>query len=529
VPLHSTVARALEALRIVCFVRAGKERPAAQDVGAMPLIQINQVFEKVLVLNLDRRPDRMAAIEAQLRGFGIDFERFDAIDGQRPEIARQWQAYARQPFVRLPAGHRPVTSYREFYLDYDSDRARVTFFEETYQRKALATPGAWGLLLSMTAIVERALDECWESLLVFEDDVLFHKETTTLFDRFVAQAPPHWLVLQLGAMQLHWESDWISWHSSNLYRCRGSSIGAHAYGIRREAFALLREHCHARSLPFDLGALHTVKRRYADRCFTMMPNLAIQDAADSDIGMSTIFFQQARKTTNVYRWHLPDYGPQAQHAARDGETAAEPVNGEGTGFKVRDQISRLMTSIATRLDRTRRQVLPPEPAGPSAAGAPEQGAAAKARQRGLRPLQPFADAYPEARTIAIVLVGLQRAELEKVIGMVDGIGIQRGLVPVVVTDCDAFELFRGRRIVTEYLPPEAHRSRFAADLDWDLYRLRRLALLRRKWQPARIVAFGLEASALVRDWAASPFEDPTIKEVISAPATAALAGDTGQG
>ena len=492
----------------------------------MPLLQINQVFEKVLVLNLDRRPDRMAMVEAQLRGFDIDFERFAAVDGERPEIAREWHAYTRQPLVRIPAGHRPVTSYREFYLDYDSDRARIAFFEETYRRKALATPGAWGLLLSMTAIVKRALDEGWQSFLVLEDDVLLHKETPALFDRFVAQAPPDWVVLQLGAMQLHWEPEWIAWHSANLYRCRGSSIGAHAYGLRREAFALLREHCLARSLPFDVGALHTVKHRFADRCFTTMPNLAIQDAADSDISMSTMFFEEARKTANVYRWHLPDYGPGARHAATGGKDAE---TGERTGTKMRHHISRLMTSISTRLDQARRKASPADQTIPVGASASDRAGVAKIHQRGPQPLQPFADDNPQARTIAIVTVGLQRAELEKVIGTVDGIGSQSGLVPVVMTDSDQFEVFRGRRIVVEYLPPAERRSQFAADLDWDLYRLRRLALLRRKWQPARIVAFGPAASALVREWAASPFEDATIHTVISAPATAPLEPGIGQG
>ena len=79
-------------------------------------------------------------------------------------------------------------------------------------------------LPTLRAIVERALAAGWRSLLVLEDDVLFHKDTAALFDRCVAQLPADWHILQLGAMQLHWESDWIVWHSDNLYRCHGSSI-----------------------------------------------------------------------------------------------------------------------------------------------------------------------------------------------------------------------------------------------------------------------------------------------------------------
>jgi hypothetical protein len=52
------------------------------------------------------------------------------------------------------------------------------------------------------------------------------------------------------------------------------------------------------------------------------------------------------------------------------------------------------------------------------------------------------------------------------------------------------------------------------ELDWDLYRLRRLALLRRKWQPKRIVAFGPAARALVDAWQKSPFEDESIARIV---------------
>ena len=46
--------------------------------------------------------------------------------------------------------------------------------------------------------------------------------------------------------------------------------------------------------------------------------------------------------------------------------------------------------------------------------------------------------------------------------------------------------------------------------------LRRLALLRRKWQPVRIVAFGPAAARLLLQWKDSPFEDDSIQQVAAA-------------
>ena len=55
-------------------------------------------------------------------------------------------------------------------------------------------------------------------------------------------------------------------------------------------------------------------------------------------------------------------------------------------------------------------------------------------------------------------------------------------------------------------PPPGRAAEGYADLPWDVYRLRRLAILRRKYQPLRIIAFGAEAHALLAAWRASPFE-----------------------
>ena len=100
-----------------------------------------------------------------------------------------------------------------------------------------------------------------------------------------------------------------------------------------------------------------------------------------------------------------------------------------------------------------------------------------------------------------VVVGLDPAHLDQVVPTVMR---DPRTLPVFLTDFDGFDVFRSHRAVFEYLPP----ARADDDLDWPLYRLRRLALLRRKWQPLRIIAFGAAAADLVAQWRDSPFEDP---------------------
>ena len=45
-------------------------------------MRINDYFDKVIVINLDRRTDRMERLDVQLTELGIEYERFSAIDGK---------------------------------------------------------------------------------------------------------------------------------------------------------------------------------------------------------------------------------------------------------------------------------------------------------------------------------------------------------------------------------------------------------------------------------------------------------------
>jgi len=45
-------------------------------------MRVNEYFDKVVVINLDRRADRMEKLDPQLKELGIEYERFSAVDGK---------------------------------------------------------------------------------------------------------------------------------------------------------------------------------------------------------------------------------------------------------------------------------------------------------------------------------------------------------------------------------------------------------------------------------------------------------------
>jgi hypothetical protein len=133
-------------------------------------------------------------------------------------------------------------------------------------------------------------------------------------------------------------------------------------------------------------------------------------------------------------------------------------------------------------------------------------AAATERPPAERALVPWLKDGPPKPVLGVVVFGLSEAEIESVLGIVERHCTERDLVPLLLTDNDAFQLFRGRRVLFEYLPARAEQERFAAELDWRLFTLRRLALIRRKWQPVQVIAFGRTAVEVVCRWLDSPFE-----------------------
>jgi len=113
----------------------------------------------------------------------------------------------------------------------------------------------------------------------------------------------------------------------------------------------------------------------------------------------------------------------------------------------------------------------------------------------------------EHRIIGVLLFGLEKYEIEHVLPSVIKDCLSRQVKPLCLTDIDAFELFREHDVIFEYMPSEEDRDRFDMSLNWALYVQRRLAIIRRKWNPVRIVAFGGCATKVLGLWTSSPFED----------------------
>ncbi len=114
-------------------------------------------FDNVFVINLDRRADRLALFNKGLAGSLWPFaepKRIQALDGK-------WLA-------------RP-----EWYNQQD---------------------GAWGCLQTHLRLYEEAMNNCWPTLWIFEDDCVFVEDSSDRMKTFFDNVPDDWDHIYLGGL-----------------------------------------------------------------------------------------------------------------------------------------------------------------------------------------------------------------------------------------------------------------------------------------------------------------------------------------
>jgi GR25 family glycosyltransferase involved in LPS biosynthesis len=193
-------------------------------------MKLNDYFDRVVVINLDRRTDRMAQFESQTKDLGIDFVRYSAVDAQA-------------------FGIDGVTACRQSH------------------HKVLVDAVADGV----------------ERLFVFEDDAEFRPGFNESFAGVTANLPNDWQMLYLGS----WPYSSIDVGIDNLRLTHGN-ITTHAYGAKREIFKDLITAAENQEHPIDVayGLLHPTIKTYMAH-----PSIVTQAIGISDIRKGLVNYQ----------------------------------------------------------------------------------------------------------------------------------------------------------------------------------------------------------------------------------------------
>jgi len=236
---------------------------------------INTYFDKIYVLNLDRRPDRMEKMEKRLKQWGItNWVRFPAIDGSQSPHWEEWKHYS---------------------------KSRLTRVEKTkYNRKAIASCGSWAILKATYHLLRDAQKNKYERILILQDDDLFHKNFHEEFAKAIKVVPKDWRLFYLGATQHNWSHIIKAKH---YYHPNGTADGAFAVGVHSKIYEEFIKEILKFDMPVDSGALKTLQKRYVYQSYVMSPNLIIADIRDSDLRQArdlNIFGKKLRWDANLY-------------------------------------------------------------------------------------------------------------------------------------------------------------------------------------------------------------------------------------
>jgi collagen beta-1,O-galactosyltransferase len=199
-------------------------------------MKINDYFDQVYCLNLDRRPDRMERMKKRFEYFGIEFKRFSAVNGKAMS---------------------------------DDEYAKYKLYKKKLSKAELACT------LSHKKIYEDALEKGYEKILVLEDDARF---VANFLDRIQEITKFDWDFVLLGSSQL----DQIPEVNNGFYHPSERTWGTFAYAIQRKCFEKILKLMENNGMYVADGYWWDYAKEHPN-CFVYFPNICITEVHDSDI------------------------------------------------------------------------------------------------------------------------------------------------------------------------------------------------------------------------------------------------------
>lgn len=195
-------------------------------------MRLNEFFDQILVINLNRRPDRLEKVSREFQRHNLEVSVAEAYDGR---------------------------------LMYPKHPAKVA--------------GQLGCLKSHLECIRYARDHKLQNVLILEDDVEFHDELEERFSQAVEALPPWWDVLYLGG-NTNKEPRALTPYAPGLMQVH-YLLCLHAYAINAKAYDRILIYAETARNP--IIDVIMVELQQELNCFKADPNIAWQSAGYSDI------------------------------------------------------------------------------------------------------------------------------------------------------------------------------------------------------------------------------------------------------
>lgn len=194
---------------------------------------LNNFFDKIFYINLDRRVDRNKEIVEELKKFNIDAERFSAVDSEIINVPSSW------------TGNK----------------------------------GSYACLQSHLEILKLSKKMNYKRILILEDDVVFNDNLNNIFSLYFNEVPENWDLLYLsGNHNQHcgYNVDKVSEH---IIKCN-MTYSTHSYAIDSKIYDYIIEILNIGDKPIDV--IYSDVQKVKD-CYSFYPGLSSQRNGYSDI------------------------------------------------------------------------------------------------------------------------------------------------------------------------------------------------------------------------------------------------------
>lgn len=232
---------------------------------------LNKIFGQTYLINLRKRPGRLALMRFKLEDLGINYHKVDAIDGSKHQD--------------------------EFWR---------------YKSNGLKTVGAYGLLATFVGIFKHAIRNKYESILILEDDCSFHKNFNNLIEnkKGLINFEKH-PIIYLGATQYRWNKKINEQINNNKYYFPDNNIhtyGTFAIGFHKSMFNRILKTLNFRKIAVD-NSIIAMYRREKITPLVFCPNLIIPDRTTSDIQKDLMINSGNNiiKSYGRFKWNIDSY------------------------------------------------------------------------------------------------------------------------------------------------------------------------------------------------------------------------------
>jgi len=255
---------------------------------------VNTYFDRIYVINLRRRQNKLIEIIQKLKRLNIKAEIIEAVDGYISPHIDEYETYKNNPLGLENAHQKEILE----------------------KRKLIYSPGVWGHLKSNRLILEDSIAKGYQRILILEDDVVFIKDFHREFAKFARiLSGKEWRFIYLGASQHCWEiPDCIVYSDKSVteydpiqpYYHPLQTVGSFALAIHQSQFRSIIDKIDEMNCPFDW--IYKCSFKYLSKeCYVAQPNLIIADSGESDNRPADVTSEQKALAIKRRKWDLTKY------------------------------------------------------------------------------------------------------------------------------------------------------------------------------------------------------------------------------